>query len=715
MAWRAVGAAVTTAFLLGLLGNGFAVGAEESRFAMTHSRSQYVHWIDLYDGADRRIDPTDPNAPPYSPVYTCGRCHDFEAISHGYHFNAMEKLQHAGRAGEPWIWTDTRTGTQIPMSYRGWPGTYDPRDLGISSWDFILKFGRQLPGHTSGAPRVGSAGEAGEEVSARDEETGDETVTKKEANAESAADSAPDLPADNGRWKLSGQLAIDCMMCHSRDTGYSPEAWWEQITKQNFAWAPSVALGIADVDGDVSKLPDDFAPEAKPATGEEGAEPASTDDGPRLPKITYRPLRMNAEKKVFFDVAHKPSNDACYYCHTTRVTGTGESAPWTHDEDVHLRAGILCADCHRNGVGHDTVRAYEGEVHPTGANVATLSCRGCHLGGQGDEVQFAGGRLGAPKPLHRGLPPIHLERLSCTACHSGPRPGAEALQVQTAMAHGLGIPTHALNTETEPALVAPVMLRTDEMLYPHRMVWPAFWGEVKDSKITPLNPEAVNDALKRILRVRRNSTFTETLAKVQLKSEDKIPVLGEERAKISESELTEAERAKLAAFVKAKEVEAFQEKLAEALKELKKTIKTDGAEPVYVAGGRAYRLGKEDQVEAFANPAAEPYAWKLAHDVRPARWSTGATGCFECHSLGAPLFDGTVTAMGPALDSDPPSEKMAELAGYDRTQIDYWNQSFQGRTAFKWLGFISAGVVGLVLLSFLFLGVNGLFGVVRRS
>jgi hypothetical protein len=155
--------------------------------------------------------------------------------------------------------------------------------------------------------------------------------------------------------------------------------------------------------------------------------------------------------------------------------------------------------------------------------------------------------------------------------------------------------------------------------------------------------------------------------------------------------------------------------LAPALKALQKSIKTEGAVAVYIAGGRAYRLGAEEKVEVFDNAAANPYAWKLAHDVRPARWSSGATGCFECHSLGAPLFDGEVAAIGPAPDTAPPTQKMAELAGYDRLRVDAWNLSFPGRTAFKWFGFVSMGVVGLILLAFVFIGINGLFGSARRS
>ncbi len=412
----------------------------------------------------------------------------------------------------------------------------------------MLKFGRHLPGAPVDAPAP--------EVSARDIE-GQAAATEAKP---SGADSPPAVP-DNGRWKLSGQLAIDCMACHSKDTAYSPETWWDQITKQNFAWAPAAALGIADVEGDVSKLPDDFDPAAKkespdhpsqrPEEAQEGVkEEPKQGDGQEQPKVsgpqegTPPEETKDASKEETSAAAGEAAQDgptsaqdqvsgaadecgqersSSMSCRSRRITpvttATRRASPvleslptWTHDDDVHLRAGMSCSDCHRNGIEHDMVRAFEGEKHSTNVNVATLSCRGCHLGEKEEAARVVGGRLGAPKPLHRGLPSIHLEKLSCTACHSGPRPGEQALRVQTAMAHGLGLPTHGLSADTEPGLVAPVMLRTDGVLYPHRTVWPAFWGEMKDVKIKPLNPEAVNEALRTTLRVRRNSTFTETLS-----------------------------------------------------------------------------------------------------------------------------------------------------------------------------------------------------------
>jgi len=671
----------------------------DSRFSQTHSRSEYVHWIDLYDANNKKINPAETdeakkaNWKPYSPVKTCGRCHDYKDIAHGHHFNAIHKDVPRGRRGEPWIWYDVRTGTQIPLSYRRWKGTYDPNELGISARGFVLKFGHHMPGGGPGEPPEEPADEAPKEST---EEASDEEE-----------ESAEDVEAN--RWNLSGELAVDCMMCHAGDNSYSPEVWWEQIQEENFAWAPTAALGLGHIDGDVEGLPDDF----DPATVDENSRD-------RLPTTTYVPLRMNADRKVFLDVARQPHNNACYYCHSSRLVGDEVPPEWMHDEDVHIRAGMSCTDCHRNGIAHHTVRGFEGEEHPSGQSVAALSCRGCHM----DEGPDSG-RFGAPKPLHKGLPPVHFDKLSCTACHSGPRPGKQTFAVQTALSHGLGLKLHD-SGDTPPGIVAPVFKRNGAsgVLYPHRMMWPAFWGTMKDEKITPLNPEFVYKIAGRPkLRVRDHEVFAEAVTKAKLSKEDKVQVLGEERAGVRESELTEEEKAKLAELEKIRGMEAWHGKLAEALGVLKEMIEEkiekkmmeEGVEPVYLSGGKAYRLAEDGSAEEFDNEATEPYAWKLAHDVRPARWSLGVNGCFDCHAAGAPIFEGKVTAMGPAPDDEPLTQAMYEIAEseFDKTKLDAWNQSFQGRTAFKWLGFVSSGAVGLILLTYLLLGFNGLAGMIR--
>ncbi|MCA9248211.1 MAG: hypothetical protein KDA42_13880 [Planctomycetales bacterium] len=649
---------VFTSLLLAANGSS---AAERSRFAETGSRSQYVHWIELYDANFNEIDPAAEHPAPYSPRKTCGRCHDYDTIACGYHFNARADDAAHGRPGEPWIWNDPRTATQLPLSYRGWAGTYDPRRLDISAWDFALKFGRHLPGGVE--PAASSAPLA-------------------------AAEGAPPEPATPGNWTRSGALEIDCMICHAAESGYSMEAWAHQIDEENFAWAPTAGLGIGSVTGAVADLDDDGAGEG--------------------PQVTYHDLKRNGEGKVFFNVVRQPRNDTCYYCHSNRTLG-GPQAAWNHDEDIHLRAGMQCADCHRNGIGHHTVRGFAGEQHASGEAVVTLSCRGCHLG------EEQGGRLGAPQPLHAGLPPLHLEKLSCTACHSGPLPGDQALPLQTALAHGLGLPSHDYTAELPPELVAPVFLRDGETLFPHRMMWPSFWGAQRGETIVPAHPEAVYDALRRTFRVRRGKTLKETLLEIRLGRDDKTELLGEERAGADEDEWTEEEQARVAAWVEKKALADFQEKLPEAFEALAEVVGPGEAKPVFVAGGKVYRLDSEGHVETFAHAAAEPYAWKLAHDVRPARASLGAGGCFDCHAEGAPIFAGKVATPSPVPSEESAVVAMQELAGYDKTKLDAWNQSFQGRAAFKWLGFASMGVVGFVLLSGAVWGFLTVTGVARRK
>lgn len=702
MSWRALGVSL----LLTVMGIS-ATSLAASRFAQTHSRSDYVHWIELYDADGRTIDPTDPKAKPYSPKKTCGRCHDYDAIACGYHFNALDKQVDPGRPGEPWIWTDTRTGTQIPMSYRDWKGVHNPDKLGISPWEFVLKFGRHLPGGGPGAPPEPTDDASTEPAEAAAAEPADEASAEPADDAAATAEEPAD--EDPSRWHLSGQLEIDCMFCHSNDTAYDREAWWNQIQEENFAWAPTAALALGKIDGDVSDLPDDFDPET--------ADPEGRD---QLPTTTYGALRTNGDGKIFFDVIRTPPNSVCYYCHNNRLVGKQIGPEWTHDEDVHVQAGMSCTDCHRNGIDHHTVRGYEGEKHPsvpgdegenhpTGNPVATLSCRGCHMG----DAEGAG-RLGAPKPLHVGLPALHFEKLSCTACHSGPAPTDDNYHLQTALAHGLGLPEHYHDNDP-PALVTPVMLQENGKLYPHRMMWPTFWGTVKDDKITPLNPEVSYDALRKTLRVRRGQTFTEVVNEAKLSTDDKIEALGEERAKVDEEAWTDKEKTKLAKIEKTRAAEAWQEKLGEALEALKEVAAESGAAPVFVSGGKAYRLADDGTVEAFDNDAAQHVSWKLAHDVRPARYSLGMKGCYDCHAEGTPIFEGTVTAAAPAPVEKPVKFAMHELAGYDKTRLDAWNLSFQGRTAFKWFGFAAMGVVGLILLSYLCVGVTTWFGTGRKG
>lgn len=114
------------------------------------NRSKPVHLFELYDDAGMQIRAADTNPKPFSMKQTCGKCHDYEKISSGWHFNSLDPNVAPGRPGQPWVLTDSKTRTQIPLSSRRWPGTYAPEDVGMNAWNFLKTFYSQFPGGSFG-------------------------------------------------------------------------------------------------------------------------------------------------------------------------------------------------------------------------------------------------------------------------------------------------------------------------------------------------------------------------------------------------------------------------------------------------------------------------------------------------------------------------------------------------------------------------------------
>ncbi len=663
-----IAAAVSTSF----------AEAADTRFARSDSDARFLHWIDLYDHGGRKITPESDR--PYSSQQTCGRCHDYETISHGWHFNAFAADSVDGRRGEPWIWTDTRTGTQLPLSYRDWSPTFDPKSLGISSWDMVKQFGGRLPGGFSEP-------EAAEEPSADATPESEGGDTDESDDGDSEGEEAE--PVVN-RWPLTGSFDIDCMVCHAVPGAYDFNVRREQMEQENFSWAATAALRLGSIDGNVSRIKDDADPNDE-ATQE------------KLPKVTYDASRFSADGTVFMDLIRKPDSNACYQCHSNRTVGESSIDPrWIHDEDVHLRAGMDCADCHRNGIDHHIVRGFDGEQNSSEQSVATLSCTGCHLGAEqevgaavSDDIHSRAGRLGSPKPMHAGLPPLHFEKLSCTACHGGPAPRQQALRVMTSLAHSLGSKDHRTGQEL-PAIVGPVFSKRDDgRVYPQRAIWPAFWGVIEKGKVRPIPPNDVYDITRRSLRVRKD--FVAELVKPKVSSKDLTELLGEERAKLDREEWNEEETRKVDALQAEQGRELFEEKVSAALEAIEEELEAEQA--VYVSGGVVYgRHDDPDKLQALElddSAATDMITWPMAHNVRPAGWSLGAGGCVECHSDSGKIFSSTVAAIGPGPDVGRPVS-MASLQGIHADQRLAWNELFRGRKEFK---YIVAGSVAILVMA----------------
>jgi len=626
----------------------FSAGAAPKK--PTHvdgSRTRAVHTTPLYNEFGEKIQHNFTRPDPFSPRMTCGDCHDYEKIGMGWHFNSSLDITAPGRPGEPWVLVDESTGTQLPLSYRGWPGTWNPEEAGLTPWEFTKRFARHMPG-----------GDMGE---------------KEEA-----------IPDPKARWEVSGRLEINCLTCHSTYTKQNQSEWAFQIGRENFRWAATAASGLGIVDNVASRLRDTW-------DYYDGPNPDSS--WAAVPEVDYDATLFDGKMCVFFDVTRDAPVNRCYFCHSTVSADADVEGLWKEDGDVHIAAGLLCTDCHRNGLDHSIVRGYEGES--TDPKVVALTCQGCHLGEAcADGLDTMGGRLGAPRPLHRGLPAVHLENLTCTACHSGMLPKADkAGRVRTARANRLGIHGKAQWDTELPYIMSPVFVKQDDgKIAPYQMMWPAFWGTLEGETVKPLPLEqvalvvngirqteaaakAAEEAEKAAAEAAALEAAEEAAEAAALEAAENAETAGADTAtedvaaEDTATDSTELEAAPVEEpeLAEAPEIVPLRkDQIAQALADLAAAGDIEGT-PVYVSGGKVYRAadGGGDLV-ASEHAAAAPYSWPLGHDVRPASQSLGAGGCTDCHSNKAGFFYAAVDAAGPLSTGVPAVSAMYELETLDR-------------------------------------------------
>ena len=523
------------------------------------SRAHPVHLIPLLDEDGGKIAPDDEPLLPFSTRQTCGACHSYNYVAKGWHFNASDPNVPPGRPGQPWVFIDPTTGTQVPLSERRWPGTFRPEQFGIGSRRFIGLFSRHTPG--------GGVGE------------------QQSTDADEAA-----------RRPISGKLEANCMSCHDADPAHNQAEYALQIARENYRWAAAATSGFALVSGSAKDMPEGYDP----------LMPQPLND-PKLvpPSIKYRDGIFDSKNQVFFDVVREVPAQRCYFCHSNVYFTREGVEKWQADVDVHLAAGLTCVDCHRNGFDHNVTRGYEGEeIVSKNPLAATSSCQGCHLEGKSLLSTPVAGRLGAPVPKHPGIPPVHFDRLSCTACHSGPWPAQKTYLTKTSGTHRLGTLSVSKLQETLPHIVAPVFAKqANGKIAPHKLIWPAFWGALKAQTVTPIKLTIVKEVVSKVF------------------SKEKLPLSGDWPA-VTDEHITEA--------LKALSGQSFDGKA------------------VYVTAGGLYYLDDAGKLCWQENhPAAQPYLWPIAHEVRPAAQAMGVRRCEDCHSPEAPFFFGKVWVDSP--------------------------------------------------------------------
>ena len=279
------------------------------------------------------------------------------------------------------------------------------------------------------------------------------------------SDPADKLTDPDARWEISGGLEMNCLACHNQSHRQDMTEWAKQIGRENFRWAATAASGIGEVGGMASRMPDWWNVHV-------GGNP--DDHTYRVPpSVNYDPSFFDSKHRLWFDIG-KPQDKNCLQCHSSHPVGAQRMDVLG---DVHAAAGLSCVDCHRNNLDHQMLRG----------TTDAMSCAACHL----DEGSIAG-QAGAPVAHHKGMPPVHFEKMTCTACHSGLEPAAEPHLIRTSRANKLGIYGRAQWFTESPFIVEPVFVKNDEgKIEPRRMMWPAFWAY---SDGIPLDDDLVAEA-----------------------------------------------------------------------------------------------------------------------------------------------------------------------------------------------------------------------------
>jgi len=193
---------------------------------------------------------------------------------------------------------------------------------------------------------------------------------------------------------------------------------------------------------------------------------------------------------------------------------------------------------------------------------------------------------------------------------------------------------------------------------PHKLIWPAYWGTLKDSgNVEPIALEAIRRAIGKIITVRAIR---------------EPPLQPGDWPSLNEKDITEA------------------------LNLLSKAVE---GKPVYICGGKLYCLDDSGTLcEEEDHLAARPYLWPFAHNVRPAAQSLGVRRCEDCHATEAPFFFGKVAVDSPLESERDSVKKMVEFQGINAFYAWAFAFSFVFRPWLKVVTLGSCAILAAVLL-----------------
>jgi len=627
----------------------------------------------LRDEAGRIINPiAGENADqPYSPKQTCGAagCHNYDRITQGFHFQQGADEQPTADQAARCQWAST------PGLYGGtWcsPGplyrSLAPKRNASGRTIDMTSFGLITAGcakcHPGGGPLEYD----------RDGYRYDERMRDPAAGLTPGGDNNFDGDYYKARWSETGVLEADCLLCHLPE--YNFAARNAQLDALNFRWAPTAGAGLGEVTGAVAKN--------------------------ETVAVAYDASKFNPDGTLSPHIVVSPRNETCLACHA-QPGWKKRGANFRARTDVHLRAGLRCVDCHPAGSRAIDPRVRGREVHQFGKgddpggqvrndlDSTVRDCADCHTSGY----------LGAPIAEHRGLPPLHLERIACQTCHI-PQRVVMPIQVQASDVFNPApkIPPggkqlwtfYGVNGDyrnhygylemmgyddkpTEP--FRPMLTLYKGKIYPVNRVHTAWPGIEEDGKPGLAQP-LMSDIRKMWTTHRADPTKYPRLAEI---TDDN----GDGMIEVNRPE----------------EIDALIASVTQMLTETGWPM--NGKRVVWVMNDRVYTSGTQYHLIPKHDWEASPYGnvHKYSHDVYPAKAALGTKGCTECHAAGSPFFFAAALKYPFDQEARPVTRAQYELLGYRGRPRDYTGVVAATQTFFRWLTIIvMAALIAHILLDF---------------
>jgi hypothetical protein len=590
--------------------------------------------FNLYDEDGNIIDPVNEINPekPYSPKQTCGKCHDYEKITQGFHFQQGKDEIASGTLAERYQWVSNPGNyggnwcSPAPLyNYLSEKTNTSAKEMDMTSFTFITNGCATC--HPGGGPLEY-----------------DRDGFRYDTHMDSLGYTAGGINNYDGdyfqaHWNLSGVIEADCNLCHLPEYDYKSRN--DNLAKFNFRWMATVGSGLAAVEGSIKDTVD--------------------------VKVKYNLTKFGADGKVSMHLVREPRNETCLNCHS-KPQWKKRGSSFTEFTDVHIAKGVKCVDCHAAGSMAVDNRIKGKEIHQFGKgddpsgwvrndlDNTMRTCKDCHLNGY----------LNAPIAKHAWLPDLHLDKISCQACHIPERKVKSALvQVSDIYNPGTKIappPKYgwtfydqnmnywnhygeltmftAKDQPSDPFV--PQYSKYKGRIFPVNAVhsaWPGIYTEGK----TGLNQPKQKDIYNMWIAHRKDKSKYPELAKITDNNHDTIP------------EVNTPE-----------EIDAFINSVTACLTDIGYDL--SGKKVVWVNDDRMYLNGEDYKMLEKETWESSPFAsvYKYSHDVFPAKAGLGTNGCTDCHSFKSDLFYAQVLKYPFGDDGNPvmePQYKKLDMSG----------------------------------------------------